>query len=127
MTEENVGRELAKIIGQHLWEEITDSACIDEIEERIPLFKRSMEENYCISDVWYDGKEGFLFVKTSRPGIIIGVKGANIDAISERCSKWATANSIKFKGIRLREDLHPLKDDLLYPMHRYMASYPRYI
>jgi ribosomal protein S3 len=121
-----VAREFARIIGKHVWEEVTDDAMIDEIIERIPKFKTTITDYYRITDMWYEKDSGYLYVKTARPGIIIGVKGANIDAISEKCKKLAEKRNWKFTGIKLKEDLYPLEEDLLEPMNSYFAARENY-
>lgn len=54
-----------------------------------------------ISSVWY--RRGYLYIKCARPGILIGKRGADIDALGEYIREsWFM--KIPFKGIRVVED-----------------------
>jgi predicted RNA-binding protein Jag len=116
--EQAMGRAFAKIIGEDIWEAATGDALIDEIGERIPKFAKDIE-CYGITDVTYDKKDGYVIIKTYRPGVVIGVKGKYVGHLEELFKNFAKKEGLKFSQIKIKEDTCPIKDDLMHPLFAY--------
>jgi ribosomal protein S3 len=74
--------------------------------------KKAVEtiRHYEITDMWYNNE--VLYIKTSRPGILIGVKGENINAILHQLQTNCKIKEYPIKSIKLIEDKKPLKYEL---------------
>jgi len=110
LTEEQaVGRLFLREYSDFVWKNHTEALMIDES----PPLKEIRDELECarISDIWY--KDKFVYIQLNRPGILIGVKGSNIDKIDKVFKDWANRVNIPYKGIKLKEDMYPLSDDLM--------------
>jgi hypothetical protein len=113
--EEALGRFFLRALSDFVWEKY-DDFLIGETPRLIEIEKEL--RNYCISSIKYN-KDHNVVIKLSRPGLIIGMRGANIHAIQDFMKKRAEKYGIPFGCIRLEEDTTPLEDDLLYSIYTY--------
>jgi len=112
---QEMGRRFLQTISDFIWHKHTESQMIDEE----PPFKKIREEllAYKITDIDFDSDEGILYIKLARPGVFIGVKGENVNAITEFIKKRMAKTN--FGRIKLIEDRKPIEDDLLSSLYSY--------
>jgi len=72
---------------------------------------------YGISDMWYDPTTLKVVILTQRPGVFIGIRGSNFNAVDEDFKKFAKENGIAYDGIKLIEDTDPFENSLYYPIY----------
>jgi len=106
-----VGRMMLNEISNCVWEQHTNHLFIDEKPDTAEIERELMY--YGIHEAWYNPEDSKLHLLLSRPGVLIGVKGSNLDIITNHLKAWAKKNKLKFKGIKIIEDRYPIKDDIL--------------
>jgi ribosomal protein S3 len=109
-----IGRIFLREISRFIFEKYNDGL-VDEPPNLEAIHKEL--EGYGISLVFYNIVTSELVIYSSRPGILIGVRGKNIREIENNLKIFAKKENIKFEGIKLKEDKNPIKYDIHYYEH----------
>jgi len=118
--EQILGRAFLRELSMFVFDRINAGKLVDE---KIELDAVNRELNaYGITDAIYDSETAMLLVHTSSPGILIGVRGENIQAIDTALKTWAKGRGIPFEGICIREDMYPLINDLTWSVNSYLIA-----
>jgi hypothetical protein len=117
--EKAVGRIFLRELSNFVWEKYDDRL----VDER-PKFKEIEKElsDYGITDMTYNVSTQILTINSFRPGVLIGVRGSNIDQIDKHFKKYAAKNNIPYKTLKLNEDKCPFQDDLMYSIISYQME-----
>jgi hypothetical protein len=106
------GRVLAMLFQAHATNETTPEG-LAESEQIVRM--------YGITDVWLGTISKTLYIKTKRPGVIIGKRGENINSLEKYLMASQTGFELGVKKIRLIEDNDPL-EYYLYAWYRQFSD-----
>jgi len=114
--EEVIGRMFLRQLSNFIWNKHNEGNLVDEL-----YFKEVKQEleNYRITYVSYNNETQKFILKSARPGVIIGVRGSNIDKIDKHLFNWAKEEKIPYSGIALKEDRNPLENDINYSLNMF--------
>jgi predicted metal-dependent RNase len=119
--ESAVGREFLKELSNYIWNKHCDNLFAYEDPPLNEINKHLLD--YSITDIYYDFETQELVIWTNRPGIMIGVRGSEYEALNNHLKKWSSEVNLSFKKIKLKEDIYPLVNDLLYTSNLYLVNF----
>jgi ribosomal protein S3 len=106
----DIGYEYAKQLSFAVYDAFVDNTLemtLEKIEKAIKRIRL-----YGITDMWY--KDGVLYIMLSHPGVFIGVKGNEINTITEQLKRTWKIEDYPISKIKLIEDIKPLSEQLEY-------------
>jgi hypothetical protein len=110
------GRLLLGHLSEVLFHEYIMSELPGDEAESIQKYMEELK-SYRISHVEYDDE--YFIIHTARPGILIGVKGANIKRLESIIFEFSKKENFPFKGIKIKEDKDPLDEYIYKGYHNY--------
>jgi ribosomal protein S3 len=111
---EAVGRLFAVEYSKHMFEKYKGEGIHPDINNITKAIHCAR-----ITNVWYDFETKRVYFQMERPGIFIGVRGADIDATTKFLEAWAKEVKIPFEGIKIKEDLYSLNRALEDSVYTY--------
>jgi hypothetical protein len=116
---EQHGRIFARALSEMFAERYIASSLLDEENDQIRKAQYEIRQ-LAITNILYE--DGVVYIKTQRPGVIIGLRGADFDQYTEFFKQVAEKYNLPFKKIQLIEDTVPFEDDLMYGVNLYLKE-----
>jgi len=107
---ESLGRLFLRKLSQYTFEKYATGLLFDEEPDLVAIHNEL--NAYRITHVEYEFTSRKVILKMVRPGVFIGVKGSNFEAIHQVWKDYAFELDLPFDGIKIVEDTMSLDDDL---------------